>query len=183
MSSTTRQRVIVTGILLAIGLLMVAAGVAIALAEGRHLVASLITTVVAIAAFVVLLRTDTGLLVRILSGLRLLLPIVAFSLTTILMGKTAGTVRFDEVGAQVIIVLLLALAIDARFFRLRAGSDRLDVSAILFTMLLLAVGEYYALKGLLGARSTSAETIAGSIAAGFTAVAVTAMAGAESAKN
>jgi hypothetical protein len=42
-------------------------------------------------------------------------PIVAFSLISLLMGKTSGSLRFDEVGAQILIVLLLALAIDARF--------------------------------------------------------------------
>lgn len=181
MGPTTRQRLLVTAILLALGLLIVAGGVALALAEGMHFPAALIGTSFVLAAFILLLQTDIGLLVRVLRGLQLFFPIAAFSLTTLLMGKTAGTVRFDEIAAQVIIVLLLALAIDARFFRLRAGRDRLDVAAILYTMLLLAVGEFYAFKGLLTSHPGRAETIAGAIAAGFIAVAITAMTGAESA--
>jgi hypothetical protein len=181
MKPSTRQRLLVTAIILALGLIIIAGGVALALAEGMHLAAALISTPLVLAVFVLLLRTDTELLVRVLHGLQLFLPIAAFGLTTLLMGRIAGTVSFDEVSAQVIIVLLLALAVDARFFRLRAGRDRLDVVAILYTVLLLAVGEYYALQGLLTSNPARAETIAGAIAAGFTAVAVTAMIGAESA--
>ena len=112
-----------------------------------------------------------------LRALDVALPVLAFTLTTTFMGETAGTRAFAEVGAQVLIVLLLALAIDARFFRLRAGRDRLDVAAICFTMLLLAVGEFYALRGLLSGVPGHAEMIAGAIAAGFAAVAVTALTG------
>jgi hypothetical protein len=180
MSPATRQRLLVTAILLALALILVAGGVAVALAEGMRLEAALITTPLVLAVFVLFLRTDTALLIRLLAGLQLFLPIAAFALTTLLMGKTAGTVRFDEVGAQVIIVLLLALAVDARFFRLRADRDRLDVLAILYTVLLLAVGEYLALRGLLTSDPTRAEMVAGAIAAGFTAVAGSALTGAES---
>jgi hypothetical protein len=181
MKPPTRQRLLVTAILLALGLIIIAGGVALALAEGMHLAAALITTPLVLAVFVLILRTDTELLVRVLRGLQLFLPIAAFGLTALLMGKTAGTTSFDEVGAQVIIVLLLALAVDARFFRLRVGRDRLDVVAILYAVLLLAVGEYYALQGLLTSDPARAETIAGAIAAGFTAVEITAMTGVESA--
>lgn len=180
MGSSTRQRLLVTAILLALGLLIVAGGVALALDEGAHFPAALIGTVVVLIAFVLLLRIDIGLFIHALRGLQPILPIVTFSLTSLLMGKTTGTVRFDEIAAQVIVVLVLALAIDARFFRLRADRDRLDVVAILYTMLLLAIGELYALKGLLASHPARAETVAGAIAAGFTAVAVTAMTGVES---
>lgn len=125
-----------------------------------------------------LLRTEVELLIATLRGLEVALPVFAFLITTTLMGETIGTRAFHEVGAQVLIVLLLALAIDARFFRLSARRDRLDVAAICFTMTLLAVGEFYALRGLLSAAPAHAEIIAGAIAAGFSAVAVTAMAGA-----
>jgi hypothetical protein len=132
-----------------------------------------------LAAFVLfaLLRTEVEPLIGALRALEVALPILAFTLTTTFMGETTGTRAFDEVGAQVLIVLLLALAIDARFFRLSAERDRLDVAAICFTMLLLAVGEFYALRGLLSDAPGHAEMIAGAIAAGFTAVAVTAMTG------
>jgi hypothetical protein len=181
MKPSTRQRLVVTAILLALGLLIVVGGVALALGEGARFPAALIDTVVVLIAFVLLFRADIRLLIHALRGLQPILPIVAFSLTSLLMGKTTGTVRFDEIAAQVIVVLVLALAIDARFFRLRADRNRLDVVAILYTMLLLAIGELYALKGLLASHPAHAETIAGAIAAGFTAVAVTAMTGIESA--
>lgn len=180
MNSTTHQRLLIAAILIALGLLITSGGVALALSEGVHFPAALAGTFSILVVFVLILKTDTGFLIRLLSGLRLVLPISVFAFTTLLMGKTTGTVRFDEVGAQVIIVLLLALAIDARFFRLHAGRDKFDVAVILYTVLLLATGEFYALKGLLTSHPVRAEMIGGAIAAGFTAVAVTAMAAAES---
>jgi hypothetical protein len=127
--------------------------------------------------FGVLLRIDVEALIGVLRGGQVGAPVIVFTLTSALMGETAGTLGFDEIAAQVLIVLLLALALDARYFRLRAGRDRLDVVGVLFTMLLLALGEYYALRGLLTKEPKSAEMIAGAIAAGFTAVAVTALSG------
>lgn len=125
-----------------------------------------------------LLRIDVEALIGVLRGGQVAAPVIVFSLTSTLMGETAGTLGFDEIGAQVLIVLLLALALDARFFRLQTGrNDRLEIAAILFTMLLLALGEYYALRGLLTEEPKSAEMIASAIAAGFTAVAVTALSG------
>jgi hypothetical protein len=178
-----RQRLLTTAILLALAVLIIAGGVALFLAQGSNLLTALVTVPALLAGFVMLLRTDTDLLIRFFRGLQLLLPIAAFGLTSMLIGDTPGTVRFDEIGAQVITVLLLALAIDARFFRLRAGRDRLDVAAILFVVLVLAVGEYYALRGLLAAEPAHAEMIAGAIAAGFTAVALSALVGADSAEE
>jgi hypothetical protein len=179
-SQPRRHRLFVTVILLAFGFIVIAGGVVLALSEGKSLGAAIIGSLLALTAFVLLLRTDTELLIRVLRGLQLLLPIVAFAVTTLMMGKTAGTIRFDEVAAQVIIVLLLVLAVDARFFRLKKDRDRLDVVAIVYTMVLLGSGEFYALRGLLTSDPARAETIAGAVAAGFVAVAVIAMTGAES---
>jgi hypothetical protein len=178
MHPTRHQRFFAVAILLALAAVVVAAGVAFFLAEGAHLAGALGGTLFALIIVVALLRTDTELLIRALRGLQVLGPIVAFSLISLLMGKTSGSLHFDEVGAQILIVLLLALAVDARFFRLRAGRDRLDVAAILFTMSLLAVGEYYSLNALLTDHPAHAEMIAGAIAAGFAAVAITALTGA-----
>jgi hypothetical protein len=124
----------------------------------------------------ILIRVDVATVLRSLPTLGAILPVFAFSLVTLLMGQTSATHSFDEIGAQVIVVLLLALAIDARFFRLSASRDRLEIAAVAFTMMVLAVGEYYALRGLLSEEPRHAEMIAGAIAAGFAAVAVTAMA-------
>lgn len=140
---------------------------------------ALVGSLLAFALIVLLLRTDTELIVRLLGSLQMLGPVLAFTILSTVMGKTAGTLSFDEVSAQVLIVLLLALAVDARFFRLRPGQDRLDVIVVLYTMLLLAVGEFLALKGLLTSHPVRAEMIAGAIAAGFTAVAIAALTGAD----
>jgi hypothetical protein len=177
----TRQRILTAAVLLALALLTAGGGVAIFLAQGSNLVTALVTVPVVIAGFLALLRTDTAKIISLFSALQLFLPIAAYGVTYLLMGKTAGTPNFDEIGAQIIIVLLLALAIDARFFRLRVGRDRLDVAGILYVVVVLAVGEYYALRGLL-TEPAHAEMIAGAIAAGFTAVAVSALIGAESAE-
>ena len=96
-----------------------------------------------LAAFLlfILLRTEVELLIVALRGLELALPVFRLYDHHDIHGETVGTKAFDEVGAQVLIVLLLALAIDARFFRLSTSRDRLDVAAICSTMLLLAVSE------------------------------------------
>lgn len=51
---------------------------------------------------------------------------LAYLVTVAWVGSRRGTVDFDEIGAQVIVILVLALAIDVRFFRLAAGRDRLE---------------------------------------------------------
>jgi hypothetical protein len=83
----------------------------------------------ALCVWVLWSRADIELLLRALDTLRAVLPLVAFTVVATMVGSSRGTVAFDEMGAQIIVVLLLALAIDARFFRLRAGKDRLDLAA------------------------------------------------------
>lgn len=133
--------------------------------------------VLAVLVIAVLMRIDVSLLQRRLEDLRAALPVLAFVVFTSVVTPSAGTKSFDEIGAQVIVVLLLALAIDARFFRLQTDRDRLDIAAVCFTMLLLATGEFYALKGIFTQHPAHGEIVAGAIAAGFVAVAVTALAG------
>jgi hypothetical protein len=122
-------------------------------------------------------RVDIAATTRVLGGLRVFLPIVAFVFITTWIGTAAGTLQFDEIGAQVIAVLLLALAVDARFFWLRTDWDRLDVIGTCLIMVILAAGEYYALKGLFIEEPRHGEMVAGAIAAGFIGVAITALAG------
>jgi hypothetical protein len=117
---------------------------------------------------------------RLIEGLELAgsaLPLCAYLVVASTMGETRGSLAFAEVGAQVIVVLLLVLAIDARFFRLRTDRDRLDLSATIFTLLVLAVGEYYALHSVIMRRPRHSEMVAGAIAAGFAALMVTALLG------
>jgi uncharacterized membrane protein YhhN len=139
----------------------------------------------AVAAVVVALlfrRLNLARLLEALESLGVVVPLVTYLAVTALMGPTAGTSRFSEIGAQVIVVLLLALAVDARFFRLRPERDRLEVGAVLFTMLLLATGEFYALKSLLSDSPSHSEVVAGAIAAGFAGVAVTSITGSNRSK-
>jgi hypothetical protein len=134
----------------------------------------------AVGAVVVALlfrRLDLALLLEILESLGVVVPLFAYLVVTVLMGPTPGTTHFSEIGAQVIVVLLLALAVDARFFRLKPERDRFEVGAVLFTMLLLATGEFYALKSLLTDSPSHSEVVAGAIAAGFAGVAVTSISG------
>lgn len=133
----------------------------------------------AVVVLIAFVRVDLTAFLRALRTMRAFLPVAAFSAITAAMGSEAGTRAFDEVGAQAIVVLLLALAIDARFFRLRIDYDRIDALAVCLTMTLLAVGEFYALRSLATKHPIHAEIIAGAIAAGFVAVAVTALAGSD----
>jgi hypothetical protein len=66
---------------------------------------------------------------------------------SLFIGSSQGTTAFDEIGAQVIVVLLLALALEARFFRLHRVREPLELGATLFTMLVLGAGEFYASIG------------------------------------
>jgi hypothetical protein len=138
--------------------------------------AALVIAVVAVALICsAAARVDLGAMVRTLAALRLLVPIVAFFLVGTLIGSRKGTLAFDEVGAQLIVVLLLALALEARFFRI--GVDRFEAMVSLLVIALLAAGELYALLGVLDRAPGHAEMIGGAIAAGFAAVAVSAVLG------
>jgi len=75
------------------------------------------------------------------------------------------------------VVLLFALALEARFFRVRGTDERVDVMASLFVMALLAAGEAYAMGAVLSGKPNHAEMVGGAIAGGFAAVAVSAMLG------
>jgi hypothetical protein len=115
---------------------------------------------------------------RMIAALRaalVFLPILAYLVTVAWIGSTGATVRFDEIGAQVIAVLVLALAIDVRFFRLTGDRDRLEVMSTCFVMILLAIGELYALRGVFTGAPAHGEIVAAAIAVGFTAVAVSAL--------
>jgi hypothetical protein len=70
----------------------------------------------ALAISLIAARVDIAAAVRTLDALRVLVPIVAFATTGAMIGARKGTIGFDEVGARLIIVLLLALALEARFF-------------------------------------------------------------------
>lgn len=122
-------------------------------------------------------KTDATGLLRSLEGLRLFLPILAFELVSQLVGESAASLAFDQVAAEVIAVFLLALALEARFFHLHRVKEPLELGAMLFTLILLGSGEFYALQGIATQQPDHADLISGAVAAGFVAVAIAALIG------
>jgi hypothetical protein len=130
-------------------------------------------------------------------------PVVAFVIAALAVDGTAEKEYFDAV-SQILPVLLLALAIEQRYFT-RAGSEpapetplqlelagrRLDdrtmarwytLAARIYALVVLAVlglGEWVAVEVLATGKSSSGDlsVTAGSLAAGFTALIVSALVG------
>jgi hypothetical protein len=157
-------------------ILMVSGGVMV-LDTAANLWAILLAMAMAGAVSLFAARVQIEAMVRVLEALRLLVPIVVFAITGALIGSQKGTLAFDQIGAQLIVVLLLALALEARFFRVRGTDERVDVMASLLVMALLAAGEAYAMGAVLSGKPGHAEMVGGAIAAGFAAVAVSAVLG------
>jgi len=129
----------------------------------------------------------------------ILLPIVAYGLTGLLVEGRANEQYFDAV-SQILPVLLLALAIEQRYFtRLQSMPDlppqlEFDEAEVrdfarwytraariyaLMVLFILGFGEWVAVEALATGESSSADlqNTAGSLAAGFTALIVSALAG------
>jgi hypothetical protein len=131
-------------------------------------------------------------------------PVVAYAVTALLVDGRAREEYFEAV-AQILPVLLLALAIEQRYFT-RAGRERAPESPVqlelagrqlvdeqrmarwytlaariyaLVVLALLGMGEWIAVEVLATGESTTADlkNTAGSLAAGFTALIVTALVG------
>jgi hypothetical protein len=137
--------------------------------------ATTVAFLLAVAAIPLFRRLNVAKVTEGLKELGAVLPLIAYLSFALLVEPRAGTVGFDEISAQVIVVLLLALAIDARFFRLRAGGHWLDVAATFWTLVMLGAGEYYALDAVFTHHPKHQGDVAGAIAAGFVAVAVAAL--------
>jgi hypothetical protein len=131
----------------------------------------------AIVAWVLITRADVSVLLRRLDEARVFLPVLAFVITTVFVGDARGSAAFHEIAAQVIVVLLLALALEARFFRLHRVREPLDLVGMLFTMLVLGCGEFYALQSIGSEDPAHVNIVGGAVAAGFVAVAVSALVG------
>jgi hypothetical protein len=130
-----------------------------------------------LALWALIVRTDAQVLLRRLNEARLFLPVLAFVIATFFIGDARGSAAFHEIGAQVIVVLLLALALEARFFRLHRVREPLDLAVTLFTMLILGCGEFYAFQSIASENPAHADMVGGAIAVGFVAVAVAALVG------
>lgn len=160
-----------------IGAVLMISGAVMVLNTAANLGAFLLALIMAGATSLFAARVQIDALVRALEALRLLVPIVVFAITGALIGSQKGTLAFDQIGAQLIVVLLLALALEARFFRVRGTDERVDAMASLLVMALLAAGEAYAMGAVLSGKPGHAEMVGGAIAAGFAAVAVSAVLG------
>lgn len=95
-------------------------------------------------------------------------PVAAFIFTAIVVGDDANpSLSFYEVSAQVIPLLIVALAFETRIFDVRSATDPQEATFSVVVGLILALGEYYALRSVWSATGDGADYVAGSIAAGF----------------
>lgn len=129
----------------------------------------------------------------------ILLPVVAYGLVTLLVDGHAQKDYYEAV-SQILPVLLLALAIEQRYFSRQQSMPKLPAELqfgkeeeqdlarwytragrayALMVLLALGFGEWIAVEVLATGSSTTADlkNTAGSLAAGFTALIVTALVG------
>jgi hypothetical protein len=102
-------------------------------------------------------------------------PIVIWGISAIVFGvvmggNRAGTIGFHSAAAQVIPVLVLAIALQGRTFDIRVVRRTSDLYLMILTFAALADGEYYALKSLYAHKPTNADLVAAAITAGFGAL-------------
>lgn len=95
-----------------------------------------------------------------------ILPLGGFALTVAVVGEEAGSKEFHSAAAQVIPVLALGLAIEARAFAEQLGGDDTARATALVTLSLLAYGEYEALDSLATTIGRDAELVWAALAAG-----------------
>ena len=105
-----------------------------------------------------------------------LAPFIVFvAVTWPLPQESSDSLRFQEQASQIILVLLIAYGIEAGAIRWRARPVNWILS--LMTVAILLAGEVYALVDLATDSPDHADIIAGSMAAGVTAILVTAALG------
>lgn len=177
LNASVFKRTLLVATLLALAAFLIFSGIAVAVRQATSLAGLVGGVSLALGLAVVIRRTDALVLLRALQGLRLFLPIAAFEVVSQFVGESSGSLHFDEIAAQVIPVFLLALAIEARFFRLNLIAEPLDLGAMLFTLLLLGSGEFYAMQAIANEQPEHADLIGGAVAAGFVAVSIVALVG------
>ncbi len=102
-------------------------------------------------------------------------PFVVFVAVTWPLARESASLRFQEQASQIILVLLIGFAIEAGAIRWR---DRpLNWVLSLMTAAILLAGEVYALVDLATDNPDHADVIAGSMAAGATAILIAAIQG------
>jgi hypothetical protein len=107
---------------------------------------------------------------------RWLLCIAAFLLTLVLTENHEAGAAFHSAAAQVIPILVLALALEARMLGLRM-QDHIDRGLSLPVLAFIGLGEYKALAALVADEPAPIDQVSGAIAAGFVAVVLTGLIG------
>lgn len=100
-------------------------------------------------------------------------PLFVFVGTSLVVGDRVAGHDFHAVAAQVIPVLVLALAVERRALSVTGFRDTTDRLIAIMMMLGLGYGEYQALAALTHAQASRIDVVSGAIAGGFAAVAVT----------
>jgi hypothetical protein len=104
------------------------------------------------------------------------LAIKAFLLTLVLTENHEAGAAFHSAAAQVIPILVLALALEARMLGLRM-QDHIDRGLSLPVLAFIGLGEYKALAALVADEPAPIDQVSGAIAAGFVAVVLTGLIG------
>jgi hypothetical protein len=104
-----------------------------------------------------------------------LAPFLVFVAVTWPLPSESEGLQFQEQASQIIVVLLIGYAIEAGAIRWRGRPVNWILSGM--TVAILVVGEVYALIDLATGEPGHADVIAGSMAAGFTAILVAAIQG------
>jgi hypothetical protein len=104
-----------------------------------------------------------------------LAPFIVFVAVTWSLPAESDGLQFQEQASQIIVVLLIGYAIEAGAIRWRNRPVNWILSAM--TVVILILGEIYALVDLASAEPGHADVLAGSMAAGLTAILVAAIQG------
>jgi len=104
-----------------------------------------------------------------------LAPFIVFVAVTWPLPQESEGLQFQEQASQILVVLLVGYVIEAGAIRWRRRPVNWILSAM--TVLILIAGEVYALVDLASGNPGHADVIAGSMAAGFTAILIAAIQG------
>jgi hypothetical protein len=111
------------------------------------------------------------------------LPILSFVATLIVLDDGNGSKDFHSTAAEIIPVLLLAIAIEAKGFGRRQLRTGTQLGAALSTMLLLAYGGGEALQSLWKNQAHDGDIVGAALVAGFVGVLVVWWLGEEAARR
>ena len=106
-----------------------------------------------------------------------MVPIAAFAATWAFLGARDGTSEFIATSAQVIPVLILALAIEGTVFRLRGDRTQEWTALSCLLLALMATGEVVAVNALMDGVPRGADVSMAAIVAGLAAVTTVAVFG------